>query len=206
MLKTKDEIKAWLNYMDINGYTINDDLTVDVNGMVKIQDKLFKNFPIQFGTIHGDFSVIYTDLQSLKGSPFKVIGHFILLDNPLKSLKYCPKEVEGSFCFNHTISTLEHCPERVGLFHFNSRNENKLNSLNGFKTEIVHYFSHRCSNPNYFIEELKDLYQIPQGDDFDLFNKYEVKLSPSQLESILLHNELKLELPPDNKIEKKLKV
>jgi hypothetical protein len=163
---------------------------VDVNGMVKIQDKLFKNFPIQFGTIHGDFSVIYTDLQSLKGSPFKVIGHFILLDNPLKSLKYCPKEVEGSFCFNHTISTLEHCPERVGLFHFNSRNENKLNSLNGFKTEIVHYFSHRCSNPNYFIEELKDLYQIPQGDDFDLFNKYEVKL----------------ELPPDNKIEKKLKV
>jgi hypothetical protein len=38
-LKTKGEIKNWLDCYGIKNYTINDDLTVDVNGSVDLYDK-----------------------------------------------------------------------------------------------------------------------------------------------------------------------
>ena len=34
MLKTKEEIEKWLDEMKVKKYTINDDLTVDVNDSV----------------------------------------------------------------------------------------------------------------------------------------------------------------------------
>lgn len=41
-LQTREEIEAWLQKMKIKNYTINDDLTVDVDGAVYIFDRMLK--------------------------------------------------------------------------------------------------------------------------------------------------------------------
>lgn len=56
ILKTKKEIQAWLDEMEIKNYTINDDLIVDVNGDVTLSFKKLKTIPVQFGVLKGNFN------------------------------------------------------------------------------------------------------------------------------------------------------
>ena len=46
--KTRKETKAWLDLMGVKKYTINKDLTVDVNGDVDFYCKIVPHFPINF--------------------------------------------------------------------------------------------------------------------------------------------------------------
>lgn len=94
MLKTKDEIKIWLDEASIQHYTINDDLTVDVVGNVVSIPNLKHHFPVQFGKVTGDFNCYNAALVSLKG---------------------CPKYVGGAFnCSYNELTSFEHAPEIIG--------------------------------------------------------------------------------------------
>ncbi len=70
-------IKFWLDEMDIENYTINDDLTVDIRGNVDLFGKDLTHIPIQFGTVSGWFDVKCNPrLTSLDGFPKSALSVF----------------------------------------------------------------------------------------------------------------------------------
>src|SRR3990167_1216678 len=141
-MKTKQQIENWLKEVGIVGYTINNDLTVDVSGSVDISNLKLKNIPIQFGKV-GDFYCYNNQLTSLKGAPKEVGGYFYCHNNQLASLKGAPKEVGGYFyCYNNQLTSLEGAPKEVGgnFYCYN----NQLASLKGAPKEVGGGFS--CSN------------------------------------------------------------
>jgi hypothetical protein len=75
----KVKIEEWLNKYYITNYTINPDLTIDVNGNVNLRNYKEKQLPdyIQFGIVTGVFSCSENNvIESLKGAPKEVRGDF----------------------------------------------------------------------------------------------------------------------------------
>ena len=93
------EIEAWCEEMRIDNYTINSKGEIDVDGMVSIINKDFKELPYKFGRVNNIF-LLYgcQNLTSLKNCPDYVGGSFGCRNCPqLDSLEGCPKEVKGDF-------------------------------------------------------------------------------------------------------------
>jgi len=75
----------------IKNYTINDDMSISVNGNVDLSDKNLKSIPIKFK---------------------EVTGYFYCSYNQLTSLKYCPETVGGDFwCSYNQITNFDGLPE-----------------------------------------------------------------------------------------------
>jgi len=107
MLTSKQEIKNWLDEHKIQNYTINDDLTIDVDGNVDLHDRKLKKLPFQFGNVNGYFDCSYNQLTSLEHCPKTVNGGFYCYNNQLTSLEHCPETVNGSFyCYNNPINSI----------------------------------------------------------------------------------------------------
>jgi len=159
MLKTKEEIQAWLDEMRIKNYTINDDLTVDVDGTVKISNKKLVEIPVQFGIVVRDFDCSRNKLTSLKGSPRECVGfycshnkltslvgapqkcwYFNCSNNKLTSLEFAPKECTEFDCYNNKLTTLKFVPKECREIHCYN---NKLTSLEGApkSSDIISDFS-----------------------------------------------------------------
>ena len=99
--KTKEEVQSWLDKMRIKNYTINDDLTVDVTGNVKISWNHLTRIPVQFGIVSGYFDCGHNDLKSLQGCPKEVGGDYSCAYNKLTTLEGGPKEVKGNIWCNN---------------------------------------------------------------------------------------------------------
>jgi len=139
----------------IENYTINDDLSIDVNGDVELDSKNLKYLPLKFNYIGGGFYCPYNvELKSLEGCPQTVNGDFYCYYNKLKSLEGCPQTVNGDFyCFNNNLKTLKGCPQTVnGNF---SCDNNELKSLKGCPQTVNGNFG--CKD-----NELKDLEHFPE--------------------------------------------
>lgn len=123
------QIEKWLDYKRVYNYTINNDLTVDVDGNVAI---IFTggHIPIQFGTINGNFDIAYNQLTTLKGCPKVINGGFFCDGNHITSLEYGPETVTGGYHFsNSNLTSLETLSAKIGGdVYFNS---NKLTTLKG---------------------------------------------------------------------------
>jgi hypothetical protein len=91
--KTIDEIKNWLNKYGIKNYTINDDLTVDVDDDVNLSYKELTKIEVQFRNVGGYFYCNNNQLTSLEGCPSTVGGYFSCYNNKLTSLEGCPSSV-----------------------------------------------------------------------------------------------------------------
>src|ERR1035437_5663585 len=91
----KSLIIKWLDEMHVKGYTLNDDLTIDITSSVYINCNGLIKFPnyIQFNEVYFNFSCSSNVLTSLRGCPEIVKGSFSCHDNKLSSLKYSPKYV-----------------------------------------------------------------------------------------------------------------
>lgn len=115
----RPKIKAWLYQMGIHGYTINDDLSIDVDDVddiVNLNGLGLAEFPdhVKFGRIGGGFYCSYNWLRSLKGCPETVGGNFYCNSNILDSLAGCPETVGHSFnCEGNHLVSLEGCPRTV---------------------------------------------------------------------------------------------
>ena len=164
-LQTKEEIEKELEDLGIyRKYTINEDLTIDVNGDIKIIQKISK-FKIKFNKIKGNFTFNNNNLISLKGCPEEVGGDFNCGNNSkLTSLEYSPKKVGGGFyCYRCKLTSLKYSPQYVGSDFLCDSNklvsldgcpekingkftciDNKLTSLKGSPTEIMDSFY--CDN------------------------------------------------------------
>lgn len=132
-VKTYEDTEHWLNLLNIHYFTINDDLTVDVDGDVILTDKKINKLSIQFNSINGDFEWCRNPkLISLKGCPKIVDGKFLCSGNKnLKSLKYCPAIVNGGFySYSNELTSLEYAPKIIKNGDF-SAFDNNLTDLVG---------------------------------------------------------------------------
>ena len=178
--KTKEGIAKWLDFMEIEDYTINNDLTVDVNGYVELGEKDLAKIPIQFGKVNGYFNCYDNNLTSLEGAPKYVGRNFYCGDNnELASLEGAPKYVGGSFWCGDIpkLTSLEGAPERVDG-DFTCYN-NELTSLDGAPEYVGGYFDCR-NNPNLNYEYLNDFdFSFVKGkirtDFIDINNKWNNK-------------------------------
>jgi hypothetical protein len=103
--QTKEEIITWLDLMKIKNYTLNPDLTVDVEGDVFLNDNNLITLPLQFGQIKGSFCIMGNGLESLKGCPKKITGAFDCSNNNLTSLEYFPQKIEASIYLHINLLT-----------------------------------------------------------------------------------------------------
>jgi hypothetical protein len=110
-------IEKWLNERKILRYKINLDFTIDVDGIVlieNIEDGMFPDY-IQFNSINGDFDCHSNNLKSLVGGPIKIAGSYNCRDNKLTSLQHCPTIIPGWFnCSFNLLKTLNYAPRSVG--------------------------------------------------------------------------------------------
>lgn len=123
MFNNKDNIKSWLDSMIIQKYTINDDLTVDVENSVNLSFKNLIYIPIQFHYINGSFDCSNNKLISLKGTPNIIEHDFFCNINELTSLIYSPKKIGGNFdCSYNKITSLKGIPDIINenLFCYNN--------------------------------------------------------------------------------------
>jgi hypothetical protein len=161
---TRDGVIQVCKRYGIEDYTINDDLSIDVDGDVYFIQKGLKYLPLKFNYVSGDFNCYSNNLVSLEGSPQTVGGDLSCSYNSLETLKGSPQSVGGYFdCYNNKLKTLKGGPQTVdGDF---GCHRNKLKTLEGSPQTVGRNFF--C-----YDNELKTLEGCPQtvGGDFDCYN------------------------------------
>ncbi len=160
----------------IKNYTINDDMSISVNGHVDLTFKNLKSIPITLKEVGGYFDCSGNQLTSLKYCPETVGGYFSCSNNQLASLKYCSKEVSGYFnCHYNQLTSLEYCPETVGGRFYCSANQ--LTSLKYCPETVAGGFN--CSDnqitnfdglPEFFERPIY-IYGNPVYEIYELFNQ-----------------------------------
>jgi hypothetical protein len=99
----------------ITNYTINDDVSIDVDGNVDLSGRGLTKLPLKFRNVSGYFYCSDNELTSLEGCPLSVGVSFYCSDNKLTSLEGCPSSVGVDFwCFDNKLTSLEGCPSSVG--------------------------------------------------------------------------------------------
>jgi len=91
---SREEVIEVCEKYEIKNYTINDDLSIDVNRDVRLYSKNLEYLPLKFNYVSGYFSCHSNELVSLKGCPQTVGGDFDCSDNKLTDLEHFP-EVNG---------------------------------------------------------------------------------------------------------------
>lgn len=154
----KDEVENRCLFYDIQNYSINDDLTIDIHGDFDLSDTgVVDVFFVKFNKVEGSFNVSgnylktlegwfpkevsgfieisKNNLTDLKGSPKISNGSFYCQDNDLKTLKGCPEEIRGTFDVSYNeLESFEHCAKLVtGYFLAES---NHIKNLKHLPSEI----------------------------------------------------------------------
>jgi len=134
-LSNSDDITKWLRKHNIDNFKVLNDQTVDVDGDVKLSNKLpgLTCLPIKFNIVKGNFDISNNQLTSLEGSPTIVKRNFHCYKNEITSLKGSPKEVGGCFIvLKNNITSLKHSPSIVKEDYVCSHNN--LKDLEGLNT------------------------------------------------------------------------
>ena len=151
---TREEVIEVCEKYKIEKYSINDDLSIDVDGDVYLDGQSLEYLPLKFNYIEGSFDCHFNELKSLEGCPEKVGGTFNCSFNQLKTLEGSPRTINGRFsCSNNELKTLEFSPQTVGGTFRCIHNE--LKTLKGSPQTVGGNFS--CSH-----NELKDLEHFPE--------------------------------------------
>lgn len=93
--KTEVEIHRLCEEFEIENYTINDDLSIDVYDKVNLGFRLLTFIPLNFNYVSKDFSCAGNYLKSLKGSPKRIDKDFRIEMNNIYDLTFFPREVKG---------------------------------------------------------------------------------------------------------------
>lgn len=101
-------IKRQARDLGISNFTVNKDLTVDVDGSVDCSHRSLTKFPFKFGRVMGGFDCSSNQLTTLEGAPKFVLMEFIAIGNQLTNLIGGPVRVNGRYdvTFNH-LGSLE---------------------------------------------------------------------------------------------------
>lgn len=121
--KSNDHIKEILDSLGIENYTVNDDLTVDVESDVNISDIGITKIPVKFNKVIGDFNVSTNRLTSLINSPKEITGDFNCSNNYLTTLVDGPSLVGGVYdCSKNRLKSLD----GIGEYKELKSNDNQI--------------------------------------------------------------------------------
>ena len=188
---TREEVIQVCNRYGIGNYTINDDLSIDVDGDVNLAYKNLEHLPLRFNYVSGGFFCRENILVSLEGSPLTVGGNFGCGYNELKTLEGSPQTVNGDFnCYNNELKTLEGCPQTVGGDFRCSDNELKdlehFPEVNGFisikKNAVYHLvYTFIKKADSFMIEDFND-YEIVRNRDTVMLDRLQTFIRDNDLE------------------------
>jgi hypothetical protein len=139
-ITTREQVDAFVKKLLIIEYTINDDLSVDVDHDVSIfnlKPAGYTNLPIKFRKINGDFLLRDPKVTTLQGCPDEVVGNFKIENIGITSLEGGPHTVNGYYMLFDTtalVSTKGMASHIGGLVQMLSCR--KLTSLEGFPKAI----------------------------------------------------------------------
>ena len=160
---TKQDIITLCKKYNITNYTINNDMSIDVNHDVDLCFKQLKEIPVNFNRVNGFFDCSHNKLNSLKNSPNYVNSFFNCNFNKLNSLKECPNYIEYDFfCNKNKLDSLNGCPKYINGGFYCS--QNKLKSLKGSPFVIK-------GNLHIDDNNLKSFYNLPNVKKDILFNR-----------------------------------
>ena len=132
---SEDQIVQVCERYKIKNYSINPDLSIDVEGDVYLNYFKLTSLPLRFYRVGGGFNCHYNRLATLEGGPIEVGGDFVCPHNLLTSLEGSPREVGGNFnCSHNQLTTLEGGPREVGSVFY--CNNNLLTTLEGGPREV----------------------------------------------------------------------
>lgn len=149
MFTTKEEITQWLKSIDVDKFRINEDLSVDVKGLVNLENQNLTAIPVQFNDVEGSFYCNNNQLTSLLGVPNSVSGSFI--------------------CDNNLLNNYEHVPRYVGESFYCS---GKIDITELKNMEILDDFIHLCHHENDKVEVFSNSYTLVNGKA----NQYRLKV------------------------------
>lgn len=81
---------------NIRDYVINDDYSIDVNESVMLSGKFYK-LPLNFRNVNGSFTSTNNGLRTLKGCPRVIEGFFNISWNNISEFDYFPIKIDGGF-------------------------------------------------------------------------------------------------------------
>jgi len=151
---TREEVIQVCEKYEIENYTINDDLSIDIDGNVNLYYRRLEYLPLKFNYVSDYFGCPENQLETLEGCPQRVGGSFGCDYNQLETLKGSPQTVGGYFnCYRNELKTLEGSPQTVyGGFNCS---HNVLTSLEGGPQTVDGDFT--CNN-----NKLRDLEHFPE--------------------------------------------
>ena len=98
------KIKLLCKKYNIKNYSINPDLSIDVEGSVDLYNLKLSSLPLRFSIVGGGFFCQNNNLTTLEGGPREVGGHFVCFSNRLTTLEGGPREVGGHFsCHDNPV-------------------------------------------------------------------------------------------------------
>ena len=97
LFESFEDITEICKEYNIRNYTINPDVSIDVNDTVNLSDKGLTKLPLKFNKVNGGFYCDYNKLATLEGSPKEVNGDFYCYKNKLTSFEFAPKIIRGYF-------------------------------------------------------------------------------------------------------------
>jgi Leucine-rich repeat (LRR) protein len=120
----------------IEGYTIHDDGTIDVDDDVDISSSGLEVLTVKFGVVHGEFNAGYNNLTSFIGFPTSVTRSLYCESNQIRHFKHCPSIIGGDFSMSENkINNFDDFPQMIGGdIYLNKNNFTKLDNM----PEIAH--------------------------------------------------------------------
>ena len=163
---TMKEIHDLCKEYEIKNYTINNDMSIDIDGDVFLNYMYIEELPLNFNRVKGSFYCSKCGLISLKGSPEYVGGEFMCEENKLKTLADGPLFVKGDFsCDLNQLKELNNNLQIGGAFFFE---HNIIRDFYSFPKVNFDYV-HLDFNP---IAEILDAVFDVLDDDEDLYTFY----------------------------------
>jgi len=167
---SREEIIEVCKKYEINNYTINDDLSIDVDDFVDLSQTGLEYIPLRFNYVSGGFRCSQNELKSLEGCPQTVSGSFYCSNNKLVSLEGCPQTVGFNFgCEDNKLRDLEHFPE-----------VNRIIGIMGNPVDLlVHTFIKNADS--FMIEDFVD-YEIVRNRDTVMLDRLQTFIRDNDLE------------------------
>lgn len=137
---SKSEVDRLCEKYEINVYTINDDLSIDVFGNVDLKRLNLPYIPLKFNKVTGTFNCSGNKLTSLEGTPREVGSSFACAQNKLTSLVGGPLRVgHNYYCNDNKLTNLIGCAGDINMERFEMSifcGYNNISSLEGCPTDI----------------------------------------------------------------------
>ncbi len=107
-------IERFVTKLGVKQFTVNGDLSVDVDGDVSVTTEAYTRIPCKFGKVSGNFVWAGGKLRSLENAPDEVGGEFDVHANQITSLQGFPSTVGGDVSLSgNQLTTWEGLPSTI---------------------------------------------------------------------------------------------